>query len=59
MLKSAQRIDIMANSANLTLDQALELSANDRAHIAEMLLFSLDSPDPKNEVYGLMKRIHI
>jgi putative addiction module component (TIGR02574 family) len=38
---------IMANSANLILDQALELSATERASVAERLLFSLDSPDSK------------
>ena len=37
----------MANSANLILDQALELSAIDRAHVAEKLLFSLDTPNPE------------
>jgi len=37
----------MANSANMILDQALELSAIERAIVAEKLLISLDSPDPK------------
>jgi len=37
----------MANSTNMILDQALELSATDRAIVAEKLLFSLDSPDSK------------
>ena len=37
----------MANSANMILDQALELSATERAIVAEKLLFSLDSPDSK------------
>ena len=37
----------MANSANMILDQALELSAIERALVAEKLLFSLDSPDSK------------
>ena len=37
----------MANSANMILDQALELSARERANVAEKLLFSLDSPDSK------------
>ena len=40
----------MANSANIILDQALELSATDRAIVAEKLLFSLDSPDSKIDV---------
>jgi len=35
----------MGNSANLILDQALELNATERANVAEKLLFSLDSPD--------------
>ena len=37
----------MSNSANMILDQALELSATERAIVAEKLLFSLDSPDSK------------
>jgi len=37
----------MANPVNMILDQALELSAIERAIVAEKLLFSLDSPDPK------------
>jgi len=37
----------MANSTNMILDQALELSATERAIVAEKLLFSLDSPDSK------------
>jgi len=37
----------MGNTANLILDQALELSAVERASVAEKLLFSLDSPDSK------------
>ncbi len=37
----------MTNSANIILDQALELSATERAIVAEKLLFSLDSPDEK------------
>ena len=37
----------MGNSANLILNQALELSATERAAVAEELLVSLDSPDPK------------
>jgi len=37
----------MSNSANIILDQALELSATERAIVAEKLLFSLDSPDSK------------
>lgn len=40
----------MANSANMILDQALELSALERADVAEKLLFSLDSPDSKLDV---------
>ncbi|TXL21460.1 hypothetical protein BMR03_13275 [Methylococcaceae bacterium HT2] len=31
----------------MILDQALGLSAIERANIAEKILFSLDSPDPK------------
>ena len=37
----------MTNSANIILDQALELSASERANVAEKLLFSLDKPDSK------------
>ncbi len=37
----------MTNSANMILDQALELSATERAIVAEKLLFSLDSPGSK------------
>ncbi len=37
----------MTNSANIILDQALELSASERANVAEKLLFSLDRPDSK------------
>ena len=37
----------MTNSANSILDQALELSAIERADVAEKLLSSLDSPDLK------------
>ncbi len=37
----------MTNTANTILDQALELSASERAIVAEKLLFSLDSPDSK------------
>ena len=37
----------MSNSANTILDQALELSAIERANVAEKLLSSLDSPDSK------------
>ena len=37
----------MTNSANIILDQALELSATERAIVAEKLLFSLDNADSK------------
>lgn len=37
----------MANPANMILDQALELSAAERANVAEKLLCSLDNPDSK------------
>jgi len=37
----------MTNSKNIVLDQALGLSAAERANIAEKLLFSLDTPDSK------------
>ena len=37
----------MKTSENMLLDQALELSAKERANIAEKLLFSLDTPDSK------------
>ena len=37
----------MANSANMILDQALELSAIERADVAEKLLSNLDNPDSK------------
>jgi len=37
----------MTNSASMILDQALELSASERASVAEKLLFSLDRPDSK------------
>ena len=40
----------MGNTANLILDQALELNATDRAGVAEKLLFSLDRPDSKMDV---------
>jgi putative addiction module component (TIGR02574 family) len=36
----------MENSANLVLSKALELSAIERANVAELLLFSLDKVDP-------------
>lgn len=35
----------MAASAKLILDQALKLSANDRAALVENLILSLDKPD--------------
>jgi len=35
----------MSITANIILDQALELSPSERADVAEKLLFSLDSPD--------------
>jgi putative addiction module component (TIGR02574 family) len=35
----------MSNTANIILDQALELSPSERADVAEKLLFSLDNPD--------------
>ena len=35
----------MRDSAKLVINQALELSAHERAIIAEQLLFSLDRPD--------------
>ncbi|GAW86253.1 conserved hypothetical protein [Bathymodiolus platifrons methanotrophic gill symbiont] len=38
---------MMRNTANTILDQALELSATERAVVAEKLLFSLDIPDLK------------
>lgn len=49
MLKSTQYSEDnkMGNSANLILDQALELNAKERATVAEKLLVSLDSPDSK------------
>ena len=37
----------MTNSENMVLDQALGLSATERANVAEKLLFSLDTPDSK------------
>ncbi len=37
----------MAKPVSLILDQALELSAKERADVAEKLLLSLDSPDSK------------
>ncbi len=45
MLKSILEDNIMANTANSILDQALELSATERADVAEKLLSSLDAPD--------------
>jgi len=36
----------MKNTANSLLNQALELSALERADIAEKLLISLEHPDP-------------
>ena len=35
----------MANTATSVLNQALELSASDRADVVEKLLSSLDAPD--------------
>jgi putative addiction module component (TIGR02574 family) len=35
----------MTHAANTILNRALELSASERADVAERLLFSLDSPD--------------
>lgn len=37
----------MTHAANTILNQALELSAPERADVAERLLFSLDCPDSK------------
>lgn len=37
----------MSHSSNIILNQALELSASERADVAEQLLFSLDTPDSK------------
>lgn len=37
----------MTHAANTILNQALELSAPERADVAERLLFSLDFPDSK------------
>ena len=37
----------MTNSENMILDQALGLSATERANVAEKLLFSLDTADSK------------
>ncbi len=37
----------MTNTAIFILNQALELSASERANVAEKLLVSLDSPDSK------------
>ncbi len=37
----------MTNSVNFILDQALKLNAIERADVAEKLLSSLDSSDPK------------
>jgi putative addiction module component (TIGR02574 family) len=37
----------MTNTENMVLDQALGLSAAERANVAEKLLFSLDTPDSK------------
>ncbi len=36
----------MTNKVNFVLNQALELTAAERADIVEKLLVSLDSPDP-------------
>lgn len=36
----------MSNSAKVIIDQALELSAQERAIVAEQILLSLDRPDP-------------
>ncbi len=35
----------MTHAANTILNRVLELSASERADVAERLLFSLDSPD--------------
>ena len=37
----------MTNSANMILNQALELSALERANVAEKLLCSINKPDSK------------
>ncbi|MCP5193146.1 MAG: addiction module protein [Pseudomonadales bacterium] len=37
----------VSDAAKLLIDQALELSALERAVVAEQLLLSLDRPDPK------------
>lgn len=36
----------MSTSAKTVMDQALKLSANDRAALVETLILSLDKPDP-------------
>jgi putative addiction module component (TIGR02574 family) len=36
----------MSTSAKTVMDQALKLTANDRAALVETLILSLDKPDP-------------
>jgi putative addiction module component (TIGR02574 family) len=43
----------MAASTKAILDQALKLSANDRAALVESLIFSLDKPDPSLDAQWL------
>lgn len=43
----------MAASAKSVFDQALKLSANDRAALVENLLLSLDKPDPSLDALWL------
>ena len=43
----------MATSAKYVLDQALKLSANDRAALVENLILSLDKPDPSLDAQWL------
>ncbi len=43
----------MAASAKTVLDQALRLSANDRAALVENLILSLDKPDPSLDAQWL------
>lgn len=41
------RVKTMTDSTNAVIDQALKLTARERAAVAERLLMSLDVPDPE------------
>ena len=49
-LEQNNKQNIMVNSVNMIINQALELNPTERASIAEKLLFSLDRPDAQIDV---------